>query len=331
MAKPVVKKSGKPSTKPKTPKVNNVPVYVQPAFSQALTHTLSKPFGYDGGANAAGASTDYGIRRGFMVWDKTVPPPSGYSTKDPNYPAVFKFLFNPSTISTSYQVASGAAQAALNYGTTQGLSSSLLLPLQQQTSFSLMFDRTYELNNQKATSDILNFGVDVDIAALRQFTGMYAGIYSQGANSNANYIPFSASNTETSSSGTAPTNLNQTSANVPGPLGGNLAQGVMQVTLGYCYFSGPTSSAVGGKGYGITYYGYIDSWSVEYTHFTNNMIPMRAVVDISFTFLPPPTKAADTAGAATIAAAQDVANAVSKLNLGGLTIPNPLGPGTAGR
>jgi hypothetical protein len=291
------------------PKLAKVPIYVQPSFVHSpLAQNISRPFGAGpGGDRATGGTTNQVFRRGFMVWDSNVPPPSGYDRKDPNYPAVVKFLFNPSTISTSYQVADGSAQAALNYGTTQGLDGGgLLLPIQQQTSFTLMFDRTYEMTYPSLTAgqtwanDIKNFGVDVDIAALRQFTGMYAGVYS----GNANFIPYTSSNAAVTTSGTSSSNPNQISKSNQ-PLG-NLAQGVMQVTIGYCYFSGPTSPAVGGKGYGITYYGYIDSWSVEYTHFNQNMIPMRCVVDISFTFLPPPIKAPDTQGAAKIAASQGV-------------------------
>jgi hypothetical protein len=38
--------------------------------------------------------------------------------------------------------------------------------------------------------------------------------------------------------------------------------------------------------YGAFYYGYVDSFDVTFTHFTQFMVPMRAAVDVSFTLLP---------------------------------------------
>jgi hypothetical protein len=253
-----------------------VKVYVQPSYKASpLNQNISVPF-QSKGAPVTGNSV---FRRGFMIWDDTIAPPSGYDTpkgSDPNYPARVQFFFNPSTVSTSYQVADGSAQAALNYG--GGNSSldggALLLPIQQQTSFTLMFDRSYEMvyagtsmvSSLSATdqANIANYGVDVDIAAIRQYTGMFAGVYS----GNQNYISYTPSNVVTSSTGKSETNPNQVKPGYNAPLG-KLSQGIMQVTLGYVYFSGPTSASVGGAGsattgYGITYYGYIDSWDVEY-------------------------------------------------------------------
>jgi hypothetical protein len=279
-------------------KLGSVPIYVQPPFDHRLTWTLPYPF-----LDTSGTGTN-NLRRGFMQWDTSIAEPDGYNKKDPNYPATFNFLFNPSTISTSYQIASGQAQAAMMYGSASGVDQSLLLPLQQQTSFTLMFDRTYELNDPTSSTLMKNFGVDMDIAALRQYTGMYAGVYTQGANTNANFSTFTSNNTEQSTAGTPRTNPNQVSKS-NGPTG-QLSQGVMQVTLGYIYFSGPTSTPATSNGYGISYYGYVDSWSVEYTHFTVNMIPLRAVVDISFTFLPPPIAMPDPGAATKAAVQQDV-------------------------
>jgi hypothetical protein len=286
----VKKKTTTPTKKKAQPKIQ--PTYKQPPFDIRMTN-LSRPL--------LGQHAQQ-IRRGFMVWDKSLPPPG--NSYDKSDPAMVKFLFNPSTISTSYAVTDGSAQAALNYSSTQGLNGgALLLPLQQQTSFSLMFDRTYELNDSavlEGNPHIQNYGVDVDIAALRQYTGMYAQVYS----GNSDFFAFNSSpvaqTTGQKSGVTTQTNgINQ-------PLG-DLAQGFMQVTIGYLYFGGANvnNAAAGGDNtVGITYYGYIDSWSVEYTHFTQNMVPMRCVVDISFSFLPPPQKAPDISAAAAISAAQ---------------------------
>ena len=56
------------------------------------------------------------------------------------------------------------------------------------------------------------------------------------------------------------------------------------MALAYIFFGAPGASLV--------YYGYVSYWDVTYTHFAQNMVPMRAVVDVSFTLLPLPTSSA---------------------------------------
>lgn len=189
------------------------------------------------------------LTRGYMVWDKSVGFPTGYKKA-----ATVRFLYNPSTISTTYVMQDSAAQAALNFPNAHD-TASLAIPLQQQCEFSILFDRTYELigtNSSSLVTDVQKLGCDVDVRAVRQFTGMYAGNYTTSGLTNKY------------ATGVA----------------GQLTQGIMQMVPAYLYFSTPNA--------GIMYYGYVDSWDVTYTHFTEKMIPMRCEVDMSFTFLPPP-------------------------------------------
>lgn len=316
------------------PGAGQIPTYHQPSFDPRMTSHVN-PFG----------SGNESYSRGFMIWDTSAGTPGGNYNKDD--PAYVNFLFNPSTISTSYQMADGSAQAALNYSNTtggggsngpSGISQGLLIPIQQQCSFTLMFDRTYEMNDTSALGSIqglAQYGVDVDIAALRQYTGMYADVYT----SNADYFNFSSSTT--ANTGTPQTQVLGAQVNTAlqhGPIG-ELSQGIMQMTIGYVRFGGLGSVFNNGEGvvnpgnftsWGITYYGYIDSWSVEYTHFTQHMIPIRAVCDISFTFLPPPTTASDPASATNIskALAALAANQVPPTNNPGpVTTTIPAGTG----
>jgi hypothetical protein len=226
-----------------------------------------------------------------MIWDDSQGLPGAYKTADIKKTAV-NFLYNPSTVQASYQISNSQGQAALiyGYGSGGGTSSSsavLRVPLQQQVQWTLYFDRTYELNTAIAAGadidDVRALGVEVDIRQMKQFTGMFASVYS----GNNNYY----SSPTASSSSVAPVNVNSFNGTAF-----SIAQGIMQLSLCYVYFSGASvPSTTGGKqvgagvpGTGLMYYGYIDSWDVQYTHFSQSMIPLRAVVDISFSLLPPP-------------------------------------------
>ena len=50
----------------------------------------------------------------------------------------------------------------------------------------------------------------------------------------------------------------------------------------------PAYLYLGQRNTNLNYYGYISEWDVTYTHWTQWMVPMRCVIDISFTMLPPP-------------------------------------------
>jgi len=239
---------------------------------------LSSPF-------APGTTTP--IQRGHMAWDPNIRWPAPYGSAKQTWAGAPKilFLFNPSTIAASYQISDATAQSALIYPATSGVQPILRVPLQQQVSFTIMFDRTYELNDPGSRSEMIQFGVELDILAVKQFTGMFATVFND---SNGNNDPLATLTGATQKAST-------TSINAPGT-GGGIQQGVQQMTFSYVYFGAP--------GQALQYYGYIDSWDVQYTHFAQDMVPMRAVVDISFTLLPPPSARAPDPGAATTAAQQ---------------------------
>ena len=46
---------------------------------------------------------------------------------------------------------------------------------------------------------------------------------------------------------------------------------------------------------GLNYYGYINEWSVQYTHFTQFNVPMRCVISVNWTMLPNPGTAPPSA------------------------------------
>jgi hypothetical protein len=240
-------------------------LFVQPPFDPHMQTVLSPMTG-----NAANATA---LTRGFMYWAGPTYP-TGYSS-----PAQINFLFNPSTITTSYVLQDSGAQAALNFpNAAEPLA--LAVPLNQQCEFSLLFDRTYEMTVDLVAGDIALIGVDVDVRAVRQFTGMYATDYTD------------IGSAATAGTGGAAGTADVDNSGATGVAGG-LTQGLMQMVPAFLYFATPNS--------GLMYYGYIDSWDVIYTHFNLQMIPMRCEVDISFTFLPPPP-GANAASAGAVAA-----------------------------
>lgn len=227
----------------------------QPPFDPRI-QTLAFPLG----------GNQYGsLQRGYMVWDNTQLL-TGYSAA-----AQMNFLFNPSTVTASYSlIPDTSVQAAMMFPTAYN-NTDLRVPLSQTVEWSLLFDRTFELwgnynsgTQQGVTPSAADnnnpsvVGVMVDINAMQQFTGMYANFYSgqQGA----------ATAAGSSISGSL---YNQ--------------QGIMMPVYSYVWFG---SAA-------LFYYGYVSEWDVTITHWTQYMVPMRCVINVSFTMMPTP---APTAG-----------------------------------
>jgi hypothetical protein len=206
-------------------------------------------------------STSGIIQRGYMIWDSaTAPTQYGGSL------ATVHYLYNPSTVSSDYNIASASAQAAMDFP-NPGDSAALAIPLSQTAQWSLMFDRTFELwgqygsggtpNNVFGTSnDPSSVGVQADVMQFMQFTGMY--ISSQYTTNGQGGLTASASYS-----------TNQT--------------GIMQMIPCWAYFGASNIQN------NLMYYGYINEWSVQYTHWTQYNIPMRCVISVNFTMLPWPS------------------------------------------
>lgn len=190
------------------------------------------------------------LTRGYMVWDR---PQPGFSDN-----ARVDFLYNPSSVSAQFNMSTAGPTIQFpNAGDT----ADPRVQLNQTASWSLLFDRTYELwgqynadgtpiqspgpnNNNPAV-----YGVLADLYQIQQFTGMTMA-----------YSP-------------------------DGQLGHKLSttsligrQGILQLIPSYVYFGGKKN---------LAYYGYVTEWDYTITHWTQYMIPMRCLVDISFNMLPP--------------------------------------------
>jgi hypothetical protein len=276
-----------------------------PNFSPNLT-TLAFPM-------VGGISQN--ISRGFIIWDQLVSNRWGHCE--------VSFLFNPSAVQATY------ACDASDIGSTvafhdQADDTILHLPLQQSVSFSLLFDRTYELwgsygpngvakqnagehLNAASISDPHLSGVMADINMFKKLTGMFdnnnLGTQNQGA----------------THSGTSISSVVSKANPIP------FFQGVMILLPLWVYFGNPL---------GAVYYGYIQEWDLTISHWSQFMVPMRCEIDVSMALLIPPpvsTYGAGVLGPGALESWSTVAPP-GELNPGQKPGQNPGGPaGRGGR
>lgn len=223
-------------------------LYTQPPFSDQLS-TLAYPLT---NGPAAGAT----LQTGYMVWAPPYIP--GYGST-----AVIQYLYNPSTVSSDYNIADATAQAALNFP-NPGDSANLAIPLSQTATWSLMFDRTFEVwgayntdglpSGSSSSTDPAVIGVQADVLAFMQFTGMQSNYSSTTTNGTAGTVASLSAST-----------------------------GIMQLVPCWAVFGNSNVTN------GLLYYGYINEWSVQYTHWTQYNVPFRAVISVNFTMLPNPS------------------------------------------
>lgn len=247
-------------------------LYIQPPFDTRI-YALKKPLSSDTSDQSSGDNLT-NMQRGFMTWDPNMLP-SGYTKA-----AVLNFLFNPSDINASYGIGDSSIAASINFSnTTKNQSAALTVGLGQTVGWQLLYDRTYEVNWPMDGSNSLctGLGCEADMIALKQFTGMYVDATNTGKNT-----------------GVVQGNGKDNPAQWNSPIN----QGIMQICPSYVYFAKVNDRSTG-NAYGLKYYGYIDSWSVDYTHFSQYMIPMRCAVTISFTLIPPPQANTTGSGSAT--------------------------------
>jgi hypothetical protein len=181
-----------------------------------------------------GGTKDSTLYRGAMV---------GREDRD-NFKYKVNFLYNPSTITESRSIDLNG-QVFPDYARVPGDSGDYQTALNTTVSFSLLFDRTYEMWDSKyQTTDVGTFGCSVDVNAFFNLCGI------------------------------------NTKQLVPGTRGGKsqqmTVQGPMAAVPMDLYFG------YGSPG-GLHYFGIVTSLGVTYSHFSQQMVPVRCAVDIGFT------------------------------------------------
>ena len=145
-------------------------------------------------------------------------------------------------------------------------------------SWQLYFDRTFELlygTPTSAVNDPVQIGVQADVYQFMQFTGVLASLNAQQAT------------TVLGGTGAAGAGASATTG------------GIMMMLPAYVYFGNAfnqANSRVGPSQFSavntqLAYYGFISEWSVQYTHWTTSMVPIRCVISVNFTMLPEPATA----------------------------------------
>lgn len=161
------------------------------------------------------------------------------------------FLYNPSTIAETRNLDMNN-QMLPDYARNPNDTGDYNTMLNTTIGFSLLFDRTYELWDSKYNgTDVGTYGVQVDTNAFYNLCGI---------------------------------NIPQ---KVPGVHGGKaytkVVQGPMTMTPVDLYFG------YGSPG-GLHYFGIISSLNITYSHFSQQMVPMRCGIDIGFNLFPTQTK-----------------------------------------
>jgi hypothetical protein len=232
--------------------------------------------------------TNVNLQRGYMIWANNMPTLFSGGGELGDGRDMINFPYNPSTVSSDYNVGNASLQAAMMYS-VPGDSGNLLAPLLQQTvSFQLYFDRTYELtyggNYGGGPNDPTVIGVQADIYQFMQFTGVTAVLGSSAA-AQAQNVGGAVANS--ADNGTAELVT---------------SGGIMMMIPSYVFFGNALSQIENGAGNvnlgalasQLNYYGFISEWSPTYTHWTSNMVPIRASISVTFTMLPQPPAATQT-------------------------------------
>lgn len=193
------------------------------------------------------------LQRGRLVSGGTI----AGGTPGPTF--IVNFLYNPSTIYESRSIDLNNAPLPANQRNPDD-PSTWQTPLNTTVSFSLLFDRTFELWDKSYKQTIQGlYGCRADVEALYNLTGI------------------NQPSVGTPTSTTTPTTGNNTASN---PSNYNVTlQGSMISNPVNLYFS-PNN-----KG-GLAYFGYLSSMSITWTHFSSAMTPQRCEVDLTLTAYP---------------------------------------------
>lgn len=170
------------------------------------------------------------------------------------------FLFNPSEINVTHSIDSNIPsneQVNQNPNRVPG-STAMYVETGMGLSFSLLFDRTYEMyTRDKSQQNFARaYGVYSDVAAFYRYLNIIPDL---PFNSPA-HIRLPGSDPETGGA------LDMTGWTAISP------HRPAQLRSSYVYI-----------GTRMFYYGYINSFDVTYTHWSHDMVPIRCRVDIGFT------------------------------------------------
>lgn len=215
-------------------------------FMEANTWTSK-----DGWGSAPGPGAK--LTRGFIITEQ----PIGGARYRCN------FLYNPSVINLSHSIDANLATDPNSRNPNDVTAGHLLAPMQQALTFTLLFDRTYEMWDPSglygdAAVQVPLMGCAYDVLSLYKMTGIATPLSYD-----------SSGNIQTDAS-------SMTSAFQKGMFSGSPSGPMIQ---------NPVYAVIGAS---LSYYGFITELDVQFTHFTQTMVPFRGQVGVTLTLLPTP-------------------------------------------
>lgn len=163
------------------------------------------------------------------------------------------FLYNPSTVSVNHSVDMSNLVYS-DYNRPKDSIGTYNTPLNASASFTLLFDRTYEMTDLKYVGKaVQRRGVLEDVDSLYRITGI---------NSKQEY--------------------NVTEGDFRPEGTPRFVKGPMQMNPCHFYFGDGASSA-------LALFGFIQSLGIQYTHWNQFMVPQRTAIQIGVTLLPEQT------------------------------------------
>ncbi|KJK55520.1 hypothetical protein UK12_28050 [Saccharothrix sp. ST-888] len=228
-----------------------------------------------------------GLARGYIESASMVMG-SQRSPTNPQGSYSLSFLYNPSTVSVSHSLSAGEQMIPpyLRQATDTGI------PLRTSgggVSFSLLFDRTYEVWSGRSGDLAHDLGVLLDVHVLYGLTGITTPLSSNQAAQLGAPLLGPPSGVPGSPYGTGATSTGSDSASLQNALSvtPNAVTGTMQMYPVWAVFAAVSGVYTGGSAQALPdislmrYFGYISSINVEYTHFSQRLVPFRCAVGIS--------------------------------------------------
>jgi hypothetical protein len=197
------------------------------------------------------------------------------------------FLYNPSDLSESRAVNLTDNATALPTSLRSDADQGQVIGITGASiSFSLLFDRTYEVANPEIWNrPEAAMGCYSDIAAIFGLVGISEPTLVPST-TQVPYAPGQGPNNTgvTTTPGPGPTTSTTTTANA----NAEQTYGVMKLNPAFAVFCPVRALDSSGFSTGVSmmrYYGYINSLGIQYTHWTQRMIPVRCVVSVQMALL----------------------------------------------
>ncbi|MCC3766038.1 hypothetical protein [Streptomyces sp. UNOC14_S4] len=216
-----------------------------------------------GGGSIGEGADDYHnelfSRRGFIQTAKS----SGVPVADMK---TLRFLYNPSTVAITHGLDGQNMQLA-QWQRSEDMTGTALLPVNNSCSFSLLFDRTFDVIGPRDKPPA-KFGVMYDVNMLYNLCGINQKVKPNIGGGGDDDFPV------------GPWIGGSDKDDKPSSDSGEMPQtitGPMQMVPVDVYFGGHQN---------LYFYGFISNISINYSHWVQEMIPTRCAVSLTVTGLP---------------------------------------------